>query len=78
MKKIIVAVLLFAVIASACVFADEFKFKDLFESVQVEGGFDLFNAKTKIIAENYKNSAASIGFDVALDLDLHTIPNFLA
>lgn len=78
MKKIIVAVLLVAIIASACVFADGFKFKDLFESVQVEGGFDLFTAKSKNGTERFNNSTAGFGFDVALDLDLHSIPRFLA
>ncbi len=113
MKKLIVLFLLFAVLSSICVFAEDPETeteavtetapeaepetapetvtetapeaapetaaakKKLINSIQVEGGFDLFTAKSKIIAENHKNSAAAAGFDVALSLDLNSIPHFL-
>ena len=80
MKKIVVAVLILLIVASASILAEEATDKNsLFESIQIGAGFDYFNAKGKFddLDAVKSNSKAGFGFSLGTTIDLSAIPNFL-
>lgn len=78
MRKVLIAILVVALFSSFLVFADESNFLNLFDSVQIGTGFDMFMAKGKIAKTGDFQDNRKLGFGIGLSttFDLSAIPNF--